>query len=247
MKNARDSRRELGRSPSRVVVLMAAVGIMAWSTGAPGAARAEEPVTPPQESGAAPETTPIKDTMPSFGEGDPETAAPSTGGHRYVAEIVDSVFVVGAAEFLALDLPPNPPDARAVHLLGTVTVADRKGDILVRLFRGPEYQNWLKKRGGVKSNAFWASKRNRSITLDQDLPSDAPIVVLLDNGYSMRTPKRIRTQLQIQYEFTDGRGSVAVPARSDGRAPEDDFITPRANTEEELPPPPPPPPDEGTD
>jgi hypothetical protein len=174
--------------------------------------------------------------------------APAAGSapNRYVAEVVDSIFMVGPAEFFALDLPTNPPGARAIHLLGTVNIADRKGDIIVRLFRGPEYQNWLKKRGGDKSGAFFVSKRLRSITIDQDLP-DGPVVLLLDNGYSVRTPKHVRTQLQIQYErggAVQASGASSAPGGST-IPPADDLITPRANTEENTPPPPPPPPDEG--
>ena len=170
-----------------------------------------------------------------------DAVAPSTP-NRYVSEVVDSIFGVGPAEFFALDLPTQPAGARAIHLLGTVSIADRKGDIIVRLFRGPEYQNWLKKKGGDHSGAFFVSKRLRTISLDMDLP-DGPIVLLLDNGYSVRTPKHVRTQLQIQYERT-GAVQASTPGSSTdaGVPPPDDFIAPRANTEEDTPPPPPPPP-----
>lgn len=173
--------------------------------------------------------------------------AGSAAPNRYVAEVVDSIFMVGPAEFFALDLPTMPAGARAIHLLGNVNIADRKGDIIVRLFRGPEYQNWLKKRGGDKSGAFYVSKRLRSITIDQDLP-EGPIVLLLDNGFSVRTPKHVRMQLQIQYERTGAaQASGGAPASTvSTTAPEDDLITPRANTEEETPPPPPPPPDDAS-
>jgi hypothetical protein len=111
----------------------------------------------------------------------------------------------------------------------------------VRLFRGPEYQNWLKKKGGDHSGAFFVSKRLRTISLDLDLP-DGPIVLLLDNGYSVRTPKHVHTQLQIQYERT-GAVQASTPGSTDaGVPPPDDFIAPRSNTEEDTPPPPPPPP-----
>ena len=170
-----------------------------------------------------------------------QNATPSAP-NRYVSEVVDSIFNVGPAEFYALDLPVQPEGARAIHLLGTVNIADRKGDIIVRLFRGPEYQNWLKKRGGDHSNAFFVSKKLRTISLDMDLP-DGPVVLLLDNGYSVRTPKHVRTQLQIQYERTGAVQASSVPGSTDaGVPPPDDFIAPRANTEEDAPPPPPPPP-----
>ena len=166
---------------------------------------------------------------------------------RYVAEIVDSAFVVGPAEFFALDLPPDPTGARAIHLLGTVSVTDRKGDIQVRIFRAPEYQSWLKKRGGEKAGAIWVSKRARNISLDQDLTPGGPYVVLLDNGYSMRKTKHLKAQLQIQYELTGERTGLAAGDSTAGKT-EEDIITPRANAEEDIPPPPPPPPppDEGS-
>jgi len=169
-------------------------------------------------------------------------ALAETAPNRYVSEVVDSIFSVGPAEFYALDLPTQPEGARAIHLLGNVNIADRKGDIIVRMFRGPEYQNWLKKRGGDHSNAFFVSKKLRNIQIDMDLP-EGPVVLLLDNGYSVRTPKHVRTQLQIQYERTGAVEASSVPGGTDtGAPPPDDFIAPRSNTEENTPPPPPPPP-----
>jgi hypothetical protein len=229
-------------------------------------ARAEDPSTPsetaPSESSVgAPDTqaTPSGDTDAtpsgdiqatppagdsaldsgdSGGSGDATPAPTSPQG--YVAEIVDSAFVVGPAEFMALDLPANPPGERAAHLLGTVTVA--KGDIMVRLFTASAYQGWLKKRGGDHANAFWTSKRDRAITLDQALP-DGPVVILLDNGYSIRTPKHVRAQLQIQYQPVGTINAQATHGKPPGQPPaQDDIITPRANTEDAIPPPPPPPP-----
>jgi hypothetical protein len=218
-------------------VLILALGVIALALGCMAltiSLWADEPAPPPAATKAS-ESAPPLDATPA-------------NPNRYVVEVVDSLFRVEPAEFLALDLPTSTPGARAIHLLGTVNVTDRKGDIIVRLFRAPEYQNWLKKRGGEKGNAFWSSRRSRALTLDQDLPQDVPIVLLIDNGYSVRTPKTVRTQLQIQYE----RNGVAVTRASgapgtSGTASEDDIITPRANTEEETPPPPPPPPppDEG--
>ncbi len=191
-------------------------------------APAEPSVTPPDQSGKlAPSSSP-------------------SSAQRYVAEIVDSMFVVGPAEFFAVELPSDPAGARAVHLLGTITVADKKGDIQVRLFRAPDYQSWLKKRGGEKAGAFWVSKRSRRINLDQDLTLAGPFVVLLDNGYSMRTSKHIRAQMQIQYEWIGGHPIAAARDSSAVGSAEDDIITPRANTEEDIPAPPPPPPDEGS-
>ena len=222
-----------------VVALMPAV----WGA---SPAAAEPKVTPPDQSGDAPEVAPTADAMPAFGDRDPSLASASSAGQTYVAEIVDSLFLVGPAEFFALDLPRDPPGARAVHLQGTISVTDRKGDIMVRLFRAPEYQSWLKKRGGEKAGAFWVSKRSRQINLDQDLTGAGPFVVLLDNGYSMRTSKHIRAQMQIQYVWIGGRPIAAARDSSAVGSIEDDVITPRANTEEDVPPPPPPPPDEGS-
>jgi hypothetical protein len=221
-------------------------------------ARAEDPSAPSGTSGtpdteAAPsvESSPSGESTPS---GDIEAAPPSgdsslnsdqstqarAPAQGYVAEIVDSAFVVGPAEFLALDLPANPAGQRAAHLLGTVTVA--KGDIMVRLFTASAYQGWLKKRGGDHASPFWTSKRDRAITLDQALP-DGPLVILLDNGYSIRTPKHVRAQLQIQYQPVGVGGVQTVQGKPAGQPPvQDDLITPRANTDDEIPPPPPPPP-----
>src|SRR5947209_487492 len=113
MKNVRDSSRA-GMPKERRRLLDALIPLaitLAIGTVAP--LTAEPGLTPPEQSGNAP---------------------PAASGQRYVAEIVDSLFLVGPAEFFALDLPPNPPGALAVHLLGTVSVADKKGDIMVRLF-----------------------------------------------------------------------------------------------------------------
>ena len=210
-----------------------------------GSAAAEPSVTPPDQSGFAPEVAPTPDTMPSFGDKDPELSrGGASSGQHFVAEIVDSSFTVGPAEFFAVELPADPAGARAAHLLGTISVTDKKGDIQIRLFRARDYQAWLKKRGGEKAGAFWVSKRSRSVTLDQDLPQDGPFIVLLDNGYSMRTTKHLRAQMQIQYEWTNGQ-PVAIGRDSTAVGSVDDIITPRANTEEDIPPPPPPPPDEG--
>lgn len=196
-------------------------------------ARAQDPSAASDASGA----TPSDDSSLS---GSDQSTSPSAATQGYVAEIVDSAFVVGPAEFLALDLPANPPGQRAAHLLGTVNVA--KGDIMVRLFTAAAYQGWLKRRGGEHANAFWTSKRDRAITLDQALP-DGPLVILLDNGYSVRTPKHVRAQLQIQYQPVGEGGIQAAQTRPAGQPPvQDDIITPRSNADDEIPPPPPPPP-----
>ncbi len=216
------------------LALLLPSGPCSWSE----AALAEPSPTAPDASGDAPEVAPVPDSMPYFGDADSDVA-----GEHYVAEIADSVYTVGPAQFFALDFP-DPAGARAVHLSGTVTVTDKKGDIQVRLFRAADYQSWLKKRGGEKAEPVWSSKRSRNITIDQDLKKVGPFVLLLDNGYSMRTAKHLRTQLQIQYRRHGGAPGAASSTTTP--APVDDIVTPRANTEEETPPPPPPPPDGGS-
>jgi len=175
--------------------------------------------------------------------------AHSTQGNGYVAEIVDSSYTVGPAEFFALDLPMNLPGAKAVHLSGTVTTKGRK-DIVVRLFRAGDYDRWLKQKSGRKPQAFWTSQRSKNLTLDQDLPPGEPVVLLLDNGFSIRTPKQVSCQLQLRYQRngtesfdTEGGGISGSPAGTTTPAPEDNLPPPRSNTDQEMPPPPPPPPD----
>ena len=175
-------------------------------------------------------------------------AAKTGSGDGYVAEIVDSSYTVGPAEFFALDLPTNKAGARAVHLFGTITTKGRK-DIVVRLFRASDYDLWLKQKSGRKPVALWTSPRSGNLTLDQDLPAGTPIVLLLDNGYSLRTTKRVTCQLQLRYERngtetfdTEGSKKVAGGTGNKTEAPEDNLPPPRSNTDDEMPPPPPPPP-----
>jgi len=187
--------------------------------------------------------------------GDVSTQPPGEGmksspsnpnGNGYVAEIVDSSYTVGPAEFFALDLPTRANGAQAVHLFGTVTTHGKK-DIMVRLFKASDYDLWLKEKSGRKPRAFWTSPRSGNLTLDQDLPPGEPVVMLLDNGYSIRTPKKVSCQLQLRYqkgtETFDTEGSVAPAAsvKSDS-AGDVNLPTPRSNSDEEMPPPPPPPP-----
>src|SRR5512147_2540395 len=63
----------------------------------------------------------------------PQTPQQGLPGDSYVAEVVDSTFFVGPAEFFALDLPTRGAGIEATHLSGTVA-ATGKGDIIVRLF-----------------------------------------------------------------------------------------------------------------
>jgi hypothetical protein len=169
----------------------------------------------------------------------------------YIAEVIDSTFFVGPAEFFALDLPMRAKGVVAKHLFGTIRATGGSRDIVVRLFRGEAYDRWLKRRGGDKAGPFFISPKSKSITLDHELPAGEKVVLLLDNGYSIRTPKRVHCQLQIHYQRDDG---VAVPrARTADRGEKptasayDDVVpVPRSNEEEDIPPPPPPPPDDGS-
>lgn len=203
------------------------------------------------------EKAPPEETTPADAPSEPPSEAPETGDvpdvagksgvllsqepFHYVAPLVDTAYTVGPAEFLGIDLPADPPGAKALRLIGTIQV-EGQGDIQVRLFRAADYQNWLKKRGGRKADPYWTSKRLRTIHMDHPLTPGSPVVLVIDNGYSVRTPKRVKTLLQIQYERTG-----AVPASTAESGPrnaprEEDFIVPRSDTEEVIPPPPPPPP-----
>jgi len=184
---------------------------------------------------------PVEEDMKSS-----ESPGEAHPGGAYVAEIVDSAYTVGPAEFFALDLPTNQKGAKAVHLFGTVTTKGKK-DIVVRLFRSADYDQWLKMKSGRKPQAFWTSPRSGNLTLDQDLPAGEPVVLLLDNGYSIRTPKKVICQLQLRYQrnptdtFDTESGAASGPAAAKPDS-DDNLPTPRSNTDEEMPAPPPPPP-----
>ena len=180
-----------------------------------------------------------------------ETSGPPerSTGEYYVAEVVDSLFFVPPAGFLALDLPRDPAGAQAVHLSGSVTVRGRGRDIQLRLFRAKDYDAWLHPTGGRKGESFWTSKRIRTAQLDLPLPAaGGPFVLLLDNGYSIRTPKHVSCQLQLQYRRGEGGGPAGEPPDTSRRAAPrsahdaDNPVTPRDNVDDEIPPPPPPPP-----
>jgi hypothetical protein len=218
--------------------VLAVVGIdAAGNLAPPGAAAAQsgagEPMMLPEPKDEA--TAPRREGLP---------------GDSYVAEVVDSTFFVGPAEFFALDLPTRKAGTVATHLFGTITAVGGSRDIVVRLFEGESYDRWLKRRGGDKSGPFYTSSKSRSTQIDQPLPEGKAIIVLLDNGYSIRTPKRVHCQLQIQYRRTDGR---AVPqarsgegsAKPEGKPYDDVVPTPRSNEDDDVPPPPPPPPPDG--
>lgn len=171
------------------------------------------------------------------------TAAPAAG-RTFLSEIVDSTYFVGPAEFFALDLPVIARGARAVHIFGDVQVSGKGRDVIVRIFRSSDYQDWLKRRSGKEGKPLWSSPRSRSIHVDQALPPGQPAVLLLDNGYSIRTAKRVRVQFQIQYE--EGGASAAAAAAETApppAAPQEGDIVPRSNAPDDTPPPPPPPPD----
>jgi hypothetical protein len=193
---------------------------------------------------------------PSGGLAYAQTAtAPDAGATRpdtgYVMEVVDSTYTIGPAEFFALDLPTVQADYRAMHLFGTASTKGRGKDIIVRLFKASDYDHWLKRKSGVKAEPFWISKKARNVNLDQVLPLGEPIVLLLDNGFSLRTPKTVSLQLQLRYEpnptrAADIEGASSAGPEDTGKTPADtsqsNLPPPRSNTEEEMPPPPPPPP-----
>jgi len=190
-----------------------------------------------------PDPTGTESPLPS------SVSAAAPNGNGYVAEIVDSSYTVGPAEFFALDLPTQQNGARAVHIFGTVTTHGRK-DIVVRLFKSSDYDRWLKQKSGRKPQAFWTSPRSGNLTLDQDLPAE-PVVLLLDNGYSIRTPKKVTCQLQLRYQRggtetfdTEGGGKIAGSTEGGAKSDtsEENLPTPRSNADEEMPAPPPPPP-----
>jgi len=228
-----------------LALLLAALVLLLSHRPSGGRAFAMEP--PPTDTGTAPpddalKVPPVEEDMKSD-----HSAAPGNRGQGFVAEIVDSSYTVGPAEFFALDLPTQQAGARAVHLFGTVTTKGKK-DIVVRLFRSADYDRWLKQKSGRKPQAFWTSPRSGSLTLDQDLPPGEPVVLLLDNGYSIRTPKKVSCQLQLRYqrngaETFDTEGGRVSGSGAAKPAPSDDNLpTPRANTDDEMPAPPPPPP-----
>ena len=229
--------RQWHRGAWLLAILLAALVLLLTHRPTGGMAYAMDPAAAPDPLGNA--------------GGDSSASAPASragAGDGFVAEIVDSSYFVGPAEFFALDLPTNKSGARAVHLFGTITTQGRK-DIVVRLFKSSDYDNWLKQKSGRKPLALWTSPRSGNLTLDQDLPAGTPIVLLLDNGYSIRTPKKVNCQLQLRYERngtetfdTEGSKKVAGTTGDKKAAPEDNLPPPRSNTDEEMPPPPPPPP-----
>ena len=224
-------------------------GDATWPIPDPGPAPTTPPVEeapPPDDSGSAPPAA--ENPAPAQESPAPRVAAPARPAAAFVSEIVDSLFVVGPAEFFALDLPTSQPGARADHLFGTVTTKGRK-DIVVRLFRSADYDRWLKQKSGRKPEAFWTSPRSSSLTLDQALPAGVPVVLLLDNGYSIRTPKHVVCQLQLRYQrngtetFDTEGGKIAGSGVGTKTAKTDDNLpAPRSNSDQEMPPPPPPPP-----
>ncbi|HET9250922.1 MAG TPA: hypothetical protein VFP58_02245 [Candidatus Eisenbacteria bacterium] len=237
-----------------LVALLAAAGLLLGSFSGASAQTDEwaqelekgkpEETTSPSESsdGDAPDRAEAPDKSDAAHAGERASVTLSQEPYHYVAPLIDTKYSVGPAEFLGIDMPSDPPGAKAVRLIGTIEV-EGQGDIQVRLFRHADYQNWLKKRGGRKAEPYWTSKKLRKITMDHPLTQGSPVVLVIDNGYSVRTPKKVKTLLQIQYERT-GAVPAATTASSTNKPAEDDFIVPRSDTEEVIPPPPPPPPSE---
>jgi len=230
-----------------VLIVLAVLVLVLTHRPTVGYAMQQDPsTTTPDVTTPAPDATTTDPSALPDVSATPPPAATGAAGNGYVAEIVDSSYFVGPAEFFALDLPTQASGARATHLFGTVTTQGKK-DIMVRLFKATDYDRWLKQKSGRKPEAFWTSRRASSLTLDQDLPPE-PVVLLLDNGYSIRTPKRVNCQLQLRYQRngdfqTEGGGVAGTPGtaiKSD--VPDDNLPTPRSNNDEEMPAPPPPPP-----
>ena len=217
---------------------LAAAALISVAVLAAGVSRApaQDSETPPPPAADSSWTTqePVLESPPPDGLTPPELL-PSG---RFVAEVIDSTYFVEPAEFFALDLPVTARGgAKAVHILGDVSVVGGRRDLIVRLFRSADYANWLKRRGGRQAGPIWSSNRQRTIRLDRDIPVGTPLVLLLDNGYSLRTPKRVRVQIQLQYQ--GGSGAVNVSAQP--QPPQEGDIVPRSNADEDVPPPPPPP------
>jgi hypothetical protein len=223
-----------------VVTHSATGGATAWAEPSPGTA--DGGVEPPLR----PDEAPTEDESPAP---PPSTFPPGAQGASYVSEVLDSLFFVSPAGFLALDLPRDPGGAHAMHLSGNVNVRGRNRDIIVRLFRSKDYDAWLHPDGTTKGGPLWTSKRGRAHSLDLALPEGGPFVLLLDNGYSIRTPKHVSCQLQIQYRRAgaapSAKGAAArdtIGAGATGTYDESNPVTPRGDTDEQIPPPPPPPP-----
>lgn len=214
-----------------LVGALLAGGLLAAGLSATVRAANETPPPPPPDS---------EEFTPSPTGSETITPSEPLPSGRFVAEVIDSTYFVEPAEFFALDLPMRAQGgAMAVHILGDVSVVGGRHDIVARLFRAKDYQDWLKRRGGRQANPIWSSKRARSIHLDMELPQGSPLVLLLDNGYSLRTPKRVRVQIQLQYQ---GEGARNVSAQPASHEPEEGDVIPRENTEDTTTPPPPPPP-----
>jgi hypothetical protein len=218
-----------------LVTALLAGGLLLAGLFTPGVRAADESTPPPpieETPGVAP---------PPASTSESETITPSEPlpSGRFVAEVIDSTYFVEPAQFFALDLPVRAQGgALAAHIMGDVSVVGGRHDIIARLFRASDYQDWLKRRGGRQANPIWSSKRARSVHIDMELPQGTTMVLLLDNGYSLRTPKRVRVQVQLQYQ---GEGGRAVSAQPAAHVPEEGDVTPRANTDDSAPPPPPPP------
>jgi hypothetical protein len=239
-----------------LALLLLALALAHRATGGDAAAlAAPASAMEPRAGGGATETAPAPphgtDAGVSSGTQAPEDdLLPPGEGARFVAEVIDSTFFVSPAQFLALDLPRDPAGARAIHLAGSIAVRGRNLDIVLRMFRAADYDVWLKQDGGRRVGPIWSSKKSRVHNLALDLPPGGPFVLLLDNGYSIRTPKYVSCQLQIQYGRLKNAGmepaaATGAAAPTDSTAREDNPVTPRGNAEEEVPPPPPPPPPGG--
>ena len=142
-----------------LLVALAVVVLVLTHRPSGGTAFAAELQPAPADSAAIPDDSdlipPPDDTAapPSDTAEPPASIKAATGdANGYVAEIVDSSYNVGPAEFFALDLPTKAPWAHATHLFGTVATHGKK-DIMVRLFKSADYDRWLKIKSGRKPQA----------------------------------------------------------------------------------------------
>src|SRR5678815_1773883 len=127
-----------------VLIVLAVLVLVLTHRPTVGYAMQQDPsTTTPDVTTPAPDATTTDPSALPDVSATPPPAATGAAGNGYVAEIVDSSYFVGPAEFFALDLPTQASGARATHLFGTVTTQGKK-DIMVRLFKATDYDRWLK-------------------------------------------------------------------------------------------------------
>jgi hypothetical protein len=236
----------MDRTRIRTTALVLLIAGLAF--GLPRAGSAQDstpPPPPPADSSDDASPAPPAGTAPAPSTSAPQATPPSESvpPGRFMAEVLDTTYFVEPGQFFALDLPIHSQGgAVAAHIFGDVSVVAGRHDIIVQLFRSSDYQYWLKRRGGHRADPIWSSSRQRAVRLDQELPQGTPLVLLLDNGYSLRTPKRVRVQIQLQYQGEPGSPQAVSAQPAAHAAPQEGDVVPRSNADNESPPPPPPPP-----